>query len=137
MEVKGLDVERWASVVLPPAKVCISSSLSNGLLINYSWSFGGNQLQIKAETRLMADVDVALRTVSSTGLATTVTLRSLGTKQELLLQLLDNERMRLEVWLYPVDHERRYVLPSLNLSKTYSEVKEQSQHMLECKAYNL
>lgn len=137
MEVKGHDVERWAGVVLPPAKVCTSSSLSNGLLINYSWSFGGNRLQIKAETRLMEDVDVALRAVSSTGLATTGTLRSLGNKQELLLALLDNERMRLEVWLYPLDHERRHVFPSLHLSKTHSEVSEQSQEMFEFKTYKL
>lgn len=137
MEIKGYDVERWAGVVLPPAKVCTSGSLLNGLLINYSWSFGGNRLQIKAETRLMEDVDVALRAVSSTGLATTGTLRSLGSKQELFLALLDNEQMRLEVWLYPLDHERRHLFPSLHLSKTNSEVSEQSEQIFECKTYGL
>lgn len=137
MEVKGHDVERWSGVVLPPAKVCKSDSLPNGLLINYSWSFGGNRLQIKAETSLMEDVDVALRAVSSTGLATTGTLRSLGSKQELLLALLDDEQMRLEVWLYPLDHERRHLFPNLHLSKTHSEVSEQSQQVFECKTYGL
>lgn len=131
MEVKGHDVERWAGVVLPPAKVCTSGSLPNGLLINYSWSFGGNRLQIKAETRLMEDVYVALQAVSSTGLATTGTLRSLGNKEELLLALLDNEQMRLEVWLYPLDHDRRHLFPSLRFHKAHSEVSEQSQQMFE------
>ena len=112
-------------------------SLHNDPLINYSWSFGGNRLQIKAETRLMEDVDVALRAVSSTGLVTIGTLRSLGSKQELLLALLDNEQMRLEVWLYPLDHERRHLFPSLHFRKPNSEVSEQSQHLFECKAHGL
>lgn len=137
MEIKGHDFECWAGLVPPPAKVCIFSSLHNDLLINYSWSFGGNRLQIKAETRLMEDVDVALRAVSSTGLATIGTLRSLGIKQELLLALLDNEQMRLEVWLYPLDHERRHLFPSPHFRKPISEVSEQSQHRFECKTYRL
>lgn len=84
----------------------------------------------------MEDVYVALRAVSSTGLTTTGTLRSLGSKQELLLALLDNEQMRLEVWLYPLDHERRHLLPSLHLSKTYSsEVSEQGQQIFGGKTY--
>lgn len=135
MEIKGHDVERWAGVVLPPAEVCISGSLHNDLLINHSWSFGGNRLQIKAETRLMEDVDVALRAVSSTGLATIDTLHSLGSKQELLLALLDHEQMRLEVWLYPLDHERRHLFPSLHFRKPNSEVSEQSQQRFEGKTY--
>lgn len=137
MEIKGHDVERWAGVVLPPAEVCISGSLHNDLLISHSWSFGGNRLQIKAETRLMEDVDVALRAVSSTGLATIDTLHSLGSKQELLLALLDHEQMRLEVWLYPLDHERRHLFPSLHFRKPNSEVSEQSQQRFEGKTYGL
>lgn len=127
MEIKGHDVERWVGVVLPPAKVCISGSLHIDRLIKYSWSFGGNRLQIKAESRLMEDVGVALRAVSSTGHETIGTLRSLGSKQELLLALLDNEQMRLEVWLYPLGHERRHLFPSLHFRKPNSEVSEKSQ----------
>lgn len=137
MEIEGYDVKRWADVVLPPAKVCTSGSLHNDLLMNYSWSFGGNRLQIKAETRLMEDVDVALQAVSSIGLATIDTLHSLGSKQELLLALLDHEQMRLEVWLYPLDHERRHIFPSLHFRKPNSEVSEQSQPRSEGKTYGL
>lgn len=137
MEIKGYDVKRWAGMVLPPAKVCIPGSLHNDLLINYSWSFGGNRLQIKAETRLMEDVYVALRAVSSIGLATIDTLHSIGSKQELLLALLDHEQIRLEVWLYPLDHERRHILPSLHFRKPNSEVSEQNQPMFEGKTYGL
>lgn len=72
----------------------------------------------------MEDVYVALRAVSSIGLATIDTLHSIGSKQELLLALLDHEQIRLEVWLYPLDHERRHILPSLHFRKPNSEVSE-------------
>lgn len=81
------------------------------------WSFGGNRLQIKAETRLMADVDNALRAVSSISAQTVGTLQSLVTKQELFLMLLENEQMRLFVWLYPLDHEKRHIFSSGNSGK--------------------
>lgn len=85
--------------------------LSNVLNL-YRWSFGGNRLQIKAETRLMGDVDAALRAVSHIGSKSEASLQHLVAKQELLHTLLDNERMRLSVWLYPLDQERRHLLPS-------------------------
>ncbi|MCJ1464699.1 phosphatidylinositol-4- kinase [Pseudocyphellaria aurata] len=82
------------------------------------WSFGGNRLQIKAEARLMTDVETALRAVTPIGHQNFGTLHSLGSKQELLLLLLDNEKFRLEVWLYPLDHERKHLFTSGNASKT-------------------
>lgn len=141
MEIKEHGVERWAGMVLPPAKVCISGFLHNDLLINYRWSFGGNRLQLKAETRLMEDVGVALRAVSSTGLATIDTLHSLGSKQELLLALLDHEQMRLDVWLYPLGHERRHIFSALHYAPHFGkpnyEASEQSQQRSEGKTYGL
>lgn len=75
------------------------------------WSFGGNRLQIKAEVRLMMDVEAALAAVASTNLGkTNMTLHSLALKQELLEKLLENEIMRLQVWLFPLDHAHRHLL---------------------------
>ena len=71
------------------------------------WSFGGNRLQIKAEVHLLADVERALHDVSHVGSTASMAAQRLRLKQELLLILLDNEQIRLNVWLSPLDHERR------------------------------
>lgn len=60
----------------------------------------------------MADVDTALRSLELVGSRNIGSLKSLVGKQELLLQLLENEQMRLIVWLYPLDHEKRHVFSS-------------------------
>ena len=86
------------------------------------WSFGGNRLQIKAETRLIADVDAALRSVSSFFAQPIGNLQSLSTKQDLLSMLLGNEQTRLIVWLYPLDHEKRHIFSSGNPGKSPPEV---------------
>ncbi len=57
----------------------------------------------------MADVQNALRAVSSMFAQGAGTHQSLGTKQELLQILLENEQMRLVVWLFPLDHEKRHL----------------------------
>ncbi|KAL9042174.1 MAG: hypothetical protein Q9180_000786 [Flavoplaca navasiana] len=82
------------------------------------WSFGGNRLQIKAESRLIADVESAVRSVAEIGAKGTGPLLPLSRKQELLLLLLDNEQMRLLVWLYPLDHERRHMFFTSHAGKT-------------------
>lgn len=66
------------------------------------WSFGGNRLQAKAETDLMEEIQDTLDQfvdVSSTQIDNP---SSLAIKQDLLVRLLDNERTRLLVWLYPL-----------------------------------
>ena len=73
------------------------------------WSFGGNRLQIRAEVGLIADVRTSLQKVSSLFAKSMATLQSLATKQELLLLLVEDELMRLVVWLYPLDHEKRHL----------------------------
>jgi len=57
----------------------------------------------------MADVQNALRAVSSMFAQGAGTHQSLGAKQELLQLLLENEQMRLVVWLFPLDHEKRHL----------------------------
>lgn len=86
------------------------------------WSFGGNRLQIKAEIRVMADVDAALRAISYIGFKAEGDLQPLKAKQELLHTLLENEQIRLLVWLYPLDHGVRHILPSRHLGRTPQEV---------------
>lgn len=60
----------------------------------------------------MADVEAALRAVASLGSKGVGALQSLTAKHDLLLLLLENEQMRLLVWLYPLDHERRHIFSS-------------------------
>ncbi|KAI4143497.1 MAG: hypothetical protein LQ341_002900 [Variospora aurantia] len=82
------------------------------------WSFGGNRLQIKAESRLIADVESALKTVANVGAKGIGQLLPLLRRQDLLQLLLENEQMRLVVWLYPLDHERRHVFSAGHAGKT-------------------
>ena len=56
----------------------------------------------------MADVESCLGSMSSTFANSNGTLHSLSGKEELFLILLQNEQIRLVVWLYPLDHEKRH-----------------------------
>lgn len=124
METERFNPECCLAVVFPPTKVCKVASCADCLITHhYRWSFGGNRLQIKAEARLMEDVDTALRDVASIGSQANDIFHSLVTKQDLLHLLIDNEQTRLEVWLYPLDHERRHFFPSRHASKTPLEVR--------------
>lgn len=69
-------------------------------------------MQLKAEVRLLADVEATLRMVSSVYARANGTMQSLASKQELLSLLLENEQTRLVVWLYPLDPERRHFFSS-------------------------
>ncbi|KAL9603403.1 MAG: hypothetical protein Q9179_002208 [Wetmoreana sp. 5 TL-2023] len=94
------------------------AALASGSSTNVTrWSFGGNRLQIKAESRLIADVESALDTVASIGMNGIGRLVSLSPKQDLLRLLLENEQMRLVVWLYPLDHERRHIFSTGHTGK--------------------
>ena len=99
-------------MVLSPAKVRSSERKPFSWLISGRWSFGGNRQQIKAETRLMADVNLALRANAEVDSSHDGNLQALGLKEELLHTLLESEQMRLVVWLYPLDHERRHIFSS-------------------------
>ena len=86
------------------------------------WSFGGNRLQIKAEERILADIEGMLKTTSSIGASASGSRKSLEPKQELLSILLENERSRLKVWLSPLDVEKKHYLSSGSGSRGPSEV---------------
>ncbi|KAF2094163.1 hypothetical protein NA57DRAFT_47196, partial [Rhizodiscina lignyota] len=72
------------------------------------WSFGGNRLQIKAETHLLTDVQNALKMVQTVGSRPLGSLPSLQQKQELLSMLLADEQTRLMVWLFPLDYHSKH-----------------------------
>ena len=72
------------------------------------WSFGGNRLQIKAESQLLGDVELALKGIAHLGSTTKGSLKSLKPKEDLLLMLIESERLRLDVWLFPLDQDRKH-----------------------------
>jgi phosphatidylinositol 4-kinase len=85
------------------------------------WSFGGNRLQIKAETHVLSDVQSYLDVVSKASGAELTTMKSLQGKQELLSLLLANEQTRLMVWLFPLDYQKKHHFTSGQHSKTLAE----------------
>ncbi|KAL8939206.1 MAG: hypothetical protein Q9211_002847 [Gyalolechia sp. 1 TL-2023] len=109
----GLHVLRYSNGLDQVAQWGLKDRILSAALRWFShqprWSFGGNRLLIKAESRLLADVESALKTVASIGVKATGPLQPLVHKQDLLQLLLENEQMRLLVWLYPLDHERRHI----------------------------
>ncbi|KAI9668133.1 MAG: phosphatidylinositol-4- kinase [Bathelium mastoideum] len=97
------------------------SILSSGLAwfsLPPRWSFGGNKLQIKAEVRLLSDVMSALNAVSGMRFKPTSQTKSLQSKQDLLLILINSEQSRLTVWLSPLDQERKHHLLPNNHART-------------------
>lgn len=76
------------------------------------WSFGGNRLQLKAETRLLSEVSAALKNIQMVVEAPTPLSKSLQAKEDLLQILMESERTRLNVWLYPLGEPRGLVAPS-------------------------
>ena len=109
MESERHNLERCVEMVLSSAKVWNAAhSISIRMHANIArWSFGGNRLQIKAEVGLMADVEVVLKIVEHVALKPLGILQSLAPKQELLSLLLKDEQIRLMVWLFPLDHDKR------------------------------
>ncbi|KAJ5232588.1 hypothetical protein N7468_005544, partial [Penicillium chermesinum] len=69
--------------------------------------------KIKAEDKILGNVLSTLRSVSDIAAQSTGAFKSLQPKQELTQLLIENERSRLRVWLFPLDSERKYHLPTL------------------------
>jgi phosphatidylinositol 4-kinase A len=86
------------------------------------WSFGSNILQLKTELRLLADVTAALKVVSFIGAHTVGNVKSLQSREQLLLLLLENEQARLAVWIYPLHEPSKPLVPGLTSPKAVVEV---------------
>lgn len=87
------------------------------------WSFGGNRLQIKAEDKILDDVTHALGLLSDVPHHGRRHFKSLQSKQDLLQLLIDNERLRLRVWLYPLEGDRKHFVPQTSGNKSSTEVR--------------
>ncbi|KAH7069501.1 hypothetical protein FB567DRAFT_540259 [Paraphoma chrysanthemicola] len=81
------------------------------------WSFGGNRLQIKAETHVLADVQSNLDAISKAVNAGDIGSK-LKAKQDLLSLLIANEQSRLLVWLFPLDHAKKHHFTSSSTRAT-------------------
>jgi phosphatidylinositol 4-kinase A len=74
---------------------------------------------MKAEDKVLEDVDQALKTVANIGSTASGSQKALKNKQDLVHLLLDSERVRLRVWLFPLDHERRSYISAFGSRPSY------------------
>lgn len=121
----GINVFRYCTGLSEGARWRLKDAiLSAGLAWSSHrpcWSFGGNRLQIKAEVRLMADVHRALQSIQPFCNQDNDFMHSLTRKRQLLLLLLEDEQARLDVWLYPLEHERKHPFSSAGAEKGPSD----------------
>jgi phosphatidylinositol 4-kinase len=121
----GLKVLRHSTAIDYPSRYRMKDQILSAALSWFRfaprWSFGGNRLQLKAETRLLADVSAALRNVAITNQKPTPLTKSLQAKEALLQALIESEQVRLAVWLYPLNESRELHLPN-QTSKGPTEV---------------
>ncbi|KAL9588445.1 MAG: hypothetical protein Q9203_002750 [Teloschistes exilis] len=110
----GLHVLRYSNDLDQVARWRLKDTILSAAL---SWFSHQPRLQVKAETRLLADVETALTAVAGIGINGIGPLLSLSPKQDLLRLLIENEQMRLAVWLFPLDHERRHIFSSNQTGK--------------------
>lgn len=96
-------------------------------LTTFRWSFGGNRLQMKAETHVLGDISFLLNSMSDMGLHVPSPLRSLQKKQEMLQMLIADETTRLMVWLFPLDPTKRQLIGSGQPIKPSPEVSSNPQ----------
>ncbi|KAF4210866.1 hypothetical protein CNMCM8980_003164 [Aspergillus fumigatiaffinis] len=89
------------------------------------WSFGGNRLQVKAEDQILDDVSRALRRVSTVPSHTRGNFKPLQVKHDLLQLLIEHERSRLRVWLFPLEGDRKHFQISGNRNSA-----EEAIHLL-------
>ncbi|TKA26301.1 hypothetical protein B0A50_05080 [Salinomyces thailandicus] len=71
------------------------------------WSFGSNRLQVKAEIKVLHDVINTLQLFGHVGAQAAKALPSLQAKNELLVQLVQQEIGRLTVWITPLAADTR------------------------------
>lgn len=76
---------------------------------------------MKAEDKILSDVASALESIASIGVSNSGSHKSLQAKQSLVQILLENERSRLRVWLYPLEQERRHYITSSG-NRNHTEV---------------
>lgn len=102
----SLKVLRYGTALTAVGQYRLKDQLLSAALSWFSFaprfSFGGNRVLLKAETRLLSDVAIGFKSVEFIGSKDPISLKRLQDKEELLLALLENEQSRLKVWLYPL-----------------------------------
>ena len=139
----GLKVLRHSTAIDLPSRFRIKDQILSAALSWFAfpprWSFGGNRLQLKAETRLLSDVSTALQNVAMTPQKPSPLTKSLQAKEALLQALIESELVRLTVWLYPLNEPRDSNTPNLAskgpseaslFSSTYTFISDPSQASL-------
>jgi phosphatidylinositol 4-kinase len=121
----GLRVMRYSTTLTQKSQVRLKDQLFTAALTWFAfsprWSFGSNRLQLKAEMRLLADVVTAIRNVAFTsGSSSAPQLKTVQSKEELLVILLESEQARLTVWLNPLGEA---TAGGVHLSKEPTEVR--------------
>ncbi|KAH9860737.1 hypothetical protein J1614_012069 [Plenodomus biglobosus] len=105
----GLRIARYCITLSPTIKWRLIDRILTGALAWFAkapqWSFGGNRLQIKAETHVLMDVQAQLEIIGKVAAAADVGAK-LKAKQDLLSLLIVNEHTRLMVWLFPLDNKK-------------------------------
>jgi phosphatidylinositol 4-kinase len=113
----GLRVLRYSIGIEFGARCLLKDRILSSALGWFSfppqWSFGGNRLQLKAETRLLADVSIALRNVQMAADKPGPLLKTMQAKEQLLQVLIQSEISRLAVWLYPLNSPQEDYLSNL------------------------
>ncbi|EEH47921.2 1-phosphatidylinositol 4-kinase STT4 [Paracoccidioides brasiliensis Pb18] len=115
----GLKVLRYCTSQTKVALWKLKDQILSAALTWFShpprWSLGGNRLQMKAEDKVLKDIESLLESTARIATDASSTRRSLQAKQELVRILVENERYRLRVWLSPLEHEKRhYISGSVN-----------------------
>ncbi|KAH9867339.1 hypothetical protein IAQ61_007931 [Plenodomus lingam] len=105
----GLRIAHHCITLSPTIRWRLFDRILTGALAWFAkapqWSFGGNRLQIKAETHVLMDVQAQLEAVSKLTAAADIGAK-LKAKQDLLSLLIANEHTRLMVWLFPLDNKK-------------------------------
>ncbi|KAI8935711.1 hypothetical protein NX059_007232 [Plenodomus lindquistii] len=105
----GLRIATQCITLSPTIKWRLVDRILTGALAWFAkapqWSFGGNRLQIKAETHVLMDVQAQLEAIGKVASAADVGAK-LKAKQDLLSLLIANEHTRLMVWLFPLDNKK-------------------------------
>ncbi|KAF1360229.1 hypothetical protein EJ07DRAFT_155213 [Lizonia empirigonia] len=108
----ALRIVRHSTTIASAAKWRLMDRLLTAALAWFAhapqWSFGGNRLQIKAETQVLSDVQIHLEAIGKMATVADSASRQVKAKQDLLSVLISNEQTRLTVWLFPLDNGKKH-----------------------------
>lgn len=123
----GLKVLKTSTTIGAIAQWRLKDKILSAALSWFSgsprWSFGSNILQLKTEIRLLSDVMAALQATSFIGAHPVGNIKSLQSKEQLLLLLLETEQSRLTVWVYPLSEPSKSQMTVHHAAKGALEVR--------------